>query len=83
MFVAVPPVCVLYWKVHGAVPETYNASGSNGLVAKLIPKPYKYSALVLKLKLAPFGDGVIPPFIKLIGVNISRSCANGDWTKSG
>jgi hypothetical protein len=38
---------------------------------------------VLKLKLAPFGDGLIPPLIKLIGSNISRSCPNGDKTKSG
>ena len=53
------------------------------LFAKLIPKPYRYSALVLKLKFAPFGEGVTPPLIKLIGTNISRSCANGDKTKSG
>ncbi len=40
-------------------------------------------ALVLKRKFAPFGEGLTPPLIKLIGVNISRSCAKGDWTKSG
>ena len=57
VFDAVPPVCVLYWNVHGAVPETYIVSGDKGLVAKLIPKPYKYCALVLKLKFAPFADG--------------------------
>jgi hypothetical protein len=40
-FDAVPPVCVLYWKVQGDVPETYIASGFKVSFAKLIPKPCK------------------------------------------
>ena len=39
VFEAVPPVCVLYWKVQGLAPETYSVFGFSVLLAKLIPKP--------------------------------------------